>query len=260
VTIAILNGKGGVGKTTTSVNLAAALALRNSGGKATSRGRRVLLVDLDSQASASMWCGVPRERLMPSVASCLLQAYPALKAVRPTSTACMDLLTGSLDLASADLALSDRTGRELALREMLGNLRSRYENIVLDCPPGLSLLTINAILASDALIVPVVARQLVIDALAGWIAALDTVRARLGGGGRTLGLLLVMFEPRNPAQLARARKLRAHYQTFKTTIPSSPVCEDAAAACQTALAFAPRSPVARSFTRLAAEVLHRAHE
>ena len=249
VVIAVVNSKGGVGKTTTSVNLAAALA---------SSGRRVLLVDLDSQASASIWCGIQHSR-KPSAASCLLHDFPVLQAIRRTRTPHLHILPASIELANADVALCEKSGRELALKQMLVAVRQRYDFIMIDCPPGLSLLTVNCLVAADALIIPIMLRHLVVHHVPGLTAVLDKVRTRLGSKARTLGLLLVMVDKRRREQLVMAQRIRAQYhdRVFTTEIPCNSIFEKAPAAGKTILAFAPRSNAAESFRRLATEVLQR---
>lgn len=250
VVIAIVNNKGGVGKTTIAVNLGAALAAGD---------RRVLLIDLDSQASASLWCGVHRGHLRPSAASVLLNDFPVAQAVRPTNTPNLDLITGSIELANTDLVLCDVKGRELTLKHIVGQLDSRYDNVILDCPPNLSLVGINALMAADALIIPVPPQFLAVEGLNSLMASLEKVRMRLAMKTRTLGIVLTMVDHAAKGSMEIRDRVRAQFrdQIFHTEIDVSRSLADAPAAARSVLEFAPRSRAADSFRRLAGEVLER---
>jgi chromosome partitioning protein len=246
-TIPIINNKGGVGKTTTTVNLACGLARR---------GRSVLLVDLDSQGSASLALGVDRSDLTPSTAEVLFREVPAAEAVRPTRYDGLDLLTGSLALANADTRLSGADSRETRLRESLAAVEGRYDHILIDCAPSTSLLSINALIAADAFIVPVSPSYLSLEGVVSLGKVVNNVRQGLGEAAPILGVVLTMYRPADDESGALAQELRNHYggKVFDTEIRYDAALENAPAYKKSIFEHAPESDGAADYASLLDEV------
>lgn len=248
--LALINNKGGVAKTTTAINLAAGLARRD---------RRVLLVDLDSQGSASLSLGVTRAALAPSSAEVLLDGLPVRQAIRPTAVAGLDLLTGTMALANADLRLADAASRERRLEAALEPVRQAYPFIVIDCPPSLSLLPVNALIAADAFLVPVTPHYLALEGLVNLMEAVERVRQGMHAGAALLGLVLTMVDYRLRVTREIVDLIRGHYrdQVFRTEIGVNVRLAEAPSFGQSIFAYDPTSTGADAYRRLTLEVQQR---
>lgn len=249
-TLPILNNKGGIGKTTTAINLAAGL------GRA---DHRVLVVDLDSQASASVALGLDRDALTPSSAEVLFEDANPDDAIRTLDDEAFDLMPASLGLADADVRLVDSNERHHRLAHALAEVRPQYDFILLDCPPSTSLLTINAVVAADALIVPVSPAYLALEGVVSLGTVIKQTREHLDYGAPMLGLLLTLVDPDAPATRTVIGQVRSHYgdTVFSTEIRRDPALPGAASSGQSIFEQAPDSPGAADYAALADEVIER---
>ena len=246
----VITNKGGVGKTTTCVSLAAAFALA---------GKRVLLVDLDGQASASLALGLKRADLKVSSAQLLFGDVSLEEAVQSTGVSGLDLVPGSMDLASADLRLGRMADRVTRLRNALKPARDRYDLVLLDCPPSASLLTINAVMAGDALIIPVVPSYLSIEGLISFGEMLRHIHSGVGRMAPVLGIVITRAEMEKREVRMAAEVIRQRYggRVFQTMIHADPKLETAPLQGKTVFDVDASSPGAREYAALADEITDR---
>ena len=245
---ALTNQKGGVGKTTTAVNLSACLA---------AQGQRVLLVDVDPQANATSSLGVDKNKLNGSVYDAFINDAPLVDIIQLMSEANLELAASSPQLAGAEIELVDLRGRETKLRAALRPVRDRYDYIVVDCPPSLGLLTVNALAAAHGVIIPVQCEYLALEGLTQLMTTIQMVRRSLNPTLQVRGLLLTMYDGR--ANLARQvrEEVQRHFgsQVFTIVVPRNVRLAEAPSYGKPITTYAPNSPGGVAYQALAQELL-----
>ena len=249
--IAITNQKGGVGKTTTSVNLAASLA---------ELGRRVLLVDLDPQGNATMGCGVDKGKLARTVYHVLL-GMSQLAEVRISAKSCgCDLVPSNRELAGAEVELVEIDDRENRLKSSLVGVEGEYDFILIDCPPALNLLTVNALVAAHAVMIPMQCEYYALEGLSDLVNTIRKVHTHLNPGLEIEGLLRTMFDPRNTLAQQVSAQLEKHFgsKVYETVIPRNIRLAEAPSYGKPVIQYDRTSKGAQAYLALAREILARA--
>lgn len=249
-TIPVVNNKGGVAKTTTSINLSVGLARQ---------GKRVLLIDLDSQGSASLALGVPRAQLNPSTADVLFGDSSLDQSIRDLSIPNLDLLTGSLRLSNADTRLGSTKHREQHLKRIVDDVNDRYDVVIIDCAPSTSLLTINALVAADGFIIPVSPSYLSLEGVISLGEVVHNVRQNMGEAAPVLGVLMTRVPKRDADAEAIIEQVRQHYggKVFDTVIHKDPALEAAPGHGESIYEHASDSQGAAEYEALTREVIDR---
>lgn len=247
--LSISNQKGGVGKTTTAVNLAASLA---------SAEHRTLLIDLDPQGNAGSGLGVIRDEVERSVYDVLTGERMIDEVVRPTEFAYLDLAPASRDLVGAEVELVNAPEREFRLRRALGNL-DHYEYVLIDCPPSLGLLTLNSLVASDAVLIPLQCEYYAMEGLSALLNTIDLVRESLNPELSIEGILLTMYDKRTTLSAQVEREVRGYFgdQVFESVIPRNVRLSESPSFGKPILLYDIASSGAQGYLGLARELLSR---
>jgi chromosome partitioning protein len=246
----IANQKGGVGKTTTTVNLAAGLALA---------GQRVLVVDLDPQGNATMGSGIDKRSLALSLYDVLLESASITEARVRSTTGGYDVLGANRELAGAEVELVQVERREQRLRAALAAVADDYDLVLIDCPPSLSLLTLNGLCSAHGVIVPMQCEYFALEGLSDLVNTIKQVHANLNRELQVIGLLRVMFDPRITLQNQVSEQLKTHFgdKVFDTVIPRNVRLAEAPSYGQPGVVFDPASKGAKAFVEFAQELVRR---
>ncbi|HET9113406.1 MAG TPA: AAA family ATPase [Burkholderiales bacterium] len=250
---AITNQKGGVGKTTTTVNLAASFA---------ASGNKVLLVDLDPQGNATMGCGINKRNLSHSIYHLLLGQKNISEIIRHSETGKFDVLPANRDLAGAEIELVDQDGRETRLKLALATVIQNYDYVLIDCPPALNLLAVNALTAAEAVMIPMQCEYYALEGVSDLVNTIKKIRVNLNPRLEIEGLLRTMFDPRSTLAQQVSDQLKNHFdkKVYDTVIPRNIRLAEAPSYGQPVLMYDPNSKGAQAYLALAGEVAARRRE